>query len=653
MAKSIKRASKALALGLLTLGAAAFQVQAEEPQGFIFGVGTHHGMEPDYFYELRQAGVMSNRDDFSWGGCEKEKGVIKFSDAYGKYVDRCLENGLSTICILDYGNKFYDEGGYPRSAEAIEGFARYSEAVVKELKGKIKLYQVWNEWDGGCGMKGKGKGDPESYVKLLSVVYPRIKAIDPDCIVMANSVCTGDAFLKKTVELGVLKHCDAVALHTYFYGDPKKTLENHWYPRMIEMDKYLKEANGGKEFPLYATEIGFPTQVDNRGCTESYSADCMAKLYLLAISLPYIKGVWWYDFRDDGWDWKYNENNFGMVRQDMTPKLPYFVFRDLTRYLKGATFVERIDVKDPQVWVMKYKKADGKTVLAAWSEYKDIDIQISFSNAATAAPEVSVCNLGYGSLQRTFVKGSGSVPKLSVIVRARPWVLEGDLAAAKVEGLTKREFPESARPTKVQVKSPAAIGKAVAAASGKPAPVYQFGSDANYRCVMETKRGGKADLDASFSMRWEKTRLFLTVNVSDDVFSQDYDRADTWNGDGIQFAFHALGPDAGNMDHADFDVALTKDGAKAYCQGGPGEKKAGPAAELAVKAARDGAKTVYEIEIPVAAAGLPELQPGTAFGFSVLVNDNDGKGRKGYLRWGDGIGMSKDPSEYNWIMAEE
>jgi len=343
-----------------------------------------------------------------------------------------------------------------------------------------------------------------------------------------------------------------------------------------------------------------------------------------------------------------------MVRRDMTPKLSYFVFKDLTRYLKGASFVERLDAKDPQVWVMKYKKADGKTVLAAWSEYKDVDLQIAFSNFESAEPEFSACHLGYGSLQRTFAQGpKDSLPKFELIVRTRPWVMEGDLANVKVEGLTKREFPESKRPTKVEIRIPSVIGKAFSTASGKASPVYQFGSDANYRCVMETKRGGKADLDASFSMRWEKSRLFLTVNVSDDVFFQNDEGSDTWNGDGLQFAFHALGPDAGDMDHADFDVALTKDGPKVYRQGGPKDAKPGPCPEIAAKITRDGVKTVYELEIPVATAGLSELQPGMAFCFSLLVNDNDGKGRKGYLRWGDGIGHSKDPSEYNLIVAEE
>lgn len=33
-----------------------------------------------------------------------------------------------------------------------------------------------------------------------------------------------------------------------------------------------------------------------------------------------------------------------------------------------------------------------------------------------------------------------------------------------------------------------------------------------------------------------------------------------------------------------------------------------------------------------------------------LVNDNDGAGRKGFLAWGDGIGITKNPDRYNLLI---
>jgi len=619
---------------------------------FLFGMGTHWPKDSESFLELKQAGVMSNRDDFPWGQCETEKGVVKIKNTFATYINQCLANGMTTICILDYGNKFYENGGYPRTPESIEAYTRYAEAVVKEFKGKVKYYQVWNEWDGGCSMLKYGKGDAESYVKLIAAVYPRIKAIDPSIVVIANSVCTGDDFLKKTLDLGVLKHCDAVALHTYFYQRREMTVEDYWYPRMQKVDQMLREANGGKEFPLFATEIGWPNHIAPDGSTEAESADSMARIYLLGLSLNYIKGIWWYDHSDSSWDYNDKERNFGMTRHDLTPKLPYFAFRDLTHFLKGAVFVERLDAKDPKVWVMKYKKPDGKTVLAVWSEFQNIDPQITFTNPATAEGAFSACLLGHGSMTRNFVKETGDQsPTFNLTVKGtRPWLMEGDLAAVQVSAVTQHAFPESKR----QKLAQPTIGKALPISSSNQSPVYSFGEAACFSATGTTPYLGKNDLDANFSMQWDKSRLLITVNVTDDVFFQDQTGDSTWRGDSVQIAFSSPEQTVKNKNaHVDLNVALTKNGPQVYRQYGYGNLKPGPVDEVKANITRNGTQTVYTLEIPVTSVGLPELKSGTVFGFSLAVNDNDGKERKGYLYWGQGIGATKDPSQYNLIVTQE
>jgi hypothetical protein len=45
---------------------------------------------------------------------------------------------------------------------------------------------------------------------------------------------------------------------------------------------------------------------------------------------------------------------------------------------------------------------------------------------------------------------------------------------------------------------------------------------------------------------------------------------------------------------------------------------------------------------------MPEIAKAIRQGcrMSLLVNDNDGAGRKGWLEWTPGIGQTKDPSQY-------
>jgi len=45
---------------------------------------------------------------------------------------------------------------------------------------------------------------------------------------------------------------------------------------------------------------------------------------------------------------------------------------------------------------------------------------------------------------------------------------------------------------------------------------------------------------------------------------------------------------------------------------------------------------------------LNPLEPGRGklFSFSILVNDNDGAGRRGWIEWASGIGQGKNPKLY-------
>jgi len=39
-------------------------------------------------------------------------------------------------------------------------------------------------------------------------------------------------------------------------------------------------------------------------------------------------------------------------------------------------------------------------------------------------------------------------------------------------------------------------------------------------------------------------------------------------------------------------------------------------------------------------------------GATLIINENDGKGREGWLSWGEGVALSKDPSLYRqFILA--
>ena len=60
-------------------------------------------------------------------------------------------------------------------------------------------------------------------------------------------------------------------------------------------------------------------------------------------------------------------------------------------------------------------------------------------------------------------------------------------------------------------------------------------------------------------------------------------------------------------------------------------------------------KTVYKLTFPAEFLGMTGFARGDRLGLAFLVNDNDGSGRRGYLHWADGIGISKDPARFGLV----
>ncbi len=434
----------ALSLLLLVSVVAFAEAKAEKP--FAVGVCTHFSQGKGHLqmnlYMIEAAGITAIRDEGSWSSVEQVKGQYSIPDHVEQYVRAAAAKGLEVMMILDYANRLYDNGDRPRSPEAIEGFCRYAEFMVRHFGKDIRLYEVWNEWDIGIGLPreyNKG-GSPKDYFNLLKAVYPRIKAADPDATVIAGGCTSGGVnkgWFEGIVKLGALEYCDAVSIHSYNYSDkfPERSPEtcSKWMARVQDM---LRENNNGKDVPFYVTEMGWPNQTDKRGTEPQLSASYLARLYLLARTSPSFRGLWWYDFQDDGWNPEHNENNFGIVRPDLTPKPHYHVMADISDLIANGQYLGQIESKDENLRILRFRH-NGADVWAIWS-VDDQQRQVILQ-ANEPPTQVILHQLGSKPSQsswgfRVWAGGnSNHQPSLlSLTVNHRPTLIKGDLKDVSV-----------------------------------------------------------------------------------------------------------------------------------------------------------------------------------------------------------------------------
>lgn len=419
---------------------------------FLVGVCTHFsqgkGVLAANLSLIRQAGVTSIRDEVVWREIEKEKGRLRVPAEWDTFVRRAAAAGIEPMLILDYGNQFYDNGDKPISEAASDAFVRYSEFIVRHFKGVVRHYEVWNEYDISIGSKTPGSA--ENYAKLLKKVYPRIKAIDPSIIVYGGAMTpTGvkNGWLEKMLAEGTLPYLDVVSIHTYNYGEPGRArTPEAWSEWMGRVQDLIAKYNQGRPAPLYVTEMGWPTQVDKRGTPPQISANFLARMYLLSRTMPFLKGIWWYDFQDDGWKATYNEDNFGMVRPDLTPKPAYFALAGIANLVAQAQYTGRVDVGDPEVYILKFREKSGREVWAMWSAHEEDDWQITLKAAGAGPKPLRLGEAGGRAIERPWGARnwvddhtSGQIPnQMDVVVRGAPWLLSGDLAGVTVSGVQRR-----------------------------------------------------------------------------------------------------------------------------------------------------------------------------------------------------------------------
>lgn len=256
---------------------------------------------------LKQAGIRSARDDCYWNATEKTAGVYEFYNEDS--VNALVENGIEPLLILNGGNSVH--GGVPHTTEGYAAFAAFCGAVAEHYKGKVKQYEIWNEWNGNYFNDGYGT---EHYIEILKAAYTAIKSVDPDIQVIAGATITAaNTWFKTIFDAGCFDYCDAISYHPYCFPSPpdqksdQGTIENNFSKMYNMMLAY------GEPKAQYITEMGWHTSTAEKSVSESLQACYIARMYILGKAYG-LKRVYGYDFKNDGSNAASTEHNYGMIR---------------------------------------------------------------------------------------------------------------------------------------------------------------------------------------------------------------------------------------------------------------------------------------------------------------------------------------------------
>ncbi len=374
-------------INLLPILVSANVKATEQIQGVSIHANKYNKSADDILRLIKSSGFDSVRQDLTWNDIESIKGKYSIPEKL-RIKDQIIQDsekyGVSPMVILNYGNKNYNNGNYPTSEDDIKAFADYSKWVATRYKGKVHYYEIWNEWTVGTGMKGKGEiPSSDVYLKLVKETSDAIRSIDPDAKLLAGSInplsptgrrlnVSDTLWFKELISKGILNYIDGISVHPYSFLNADKSLRNPEYNLKKIEDFYNSiSSDNNKKIPIYITEVGVPTHSGQGGVDQAEAADFTVKYSLLARTKSYIKGVWWYDLRDDGTDNSNQEHNFGFYSNDFKPKQAALAFANLQNELKGMRIMgvstENYN-NNKKVLISLENLADSKKHTASWNE---------------------------------------------------------------------------------------------------------------------------------------------------------------------------------------------------------------------------------------------------------------------------------------------
>lgn len=316
---------------------------------------------------VRDAGLQFIRQEFPWEDIEiHAKGDFidrrndpAGVDSWAKYdhiIELAEERGISIIARLSnppaWSRAQGDEVGTNAPPDDFDDFGDFSAAVAERYRGRIRYYQIWNEPNGNEEW-GLQDVDPEAFTELLCISYSRIKAADPEAVVLAGALTPTVAndgrnmndliFLERMYGAGARECFDIFSAQGYgLWSGPtdqrlRPTVIN--YPHNMFL-RDLMVRNGDAEKPIWISEMGWnvaPEDVrpDFGRVTEEQQARYAVEAYRRAQEeWPWIgaNNYWFLKRPADGelgQAWYY----FRMLEPDFTP-LP--VYTAVAEYATGA-----------------------------------------------------------------------------------------------------------------------------------------------------------------------------------------------------------------------------------------------------------------------------------------------------------------------------
>jgi hypothetical protein len=289
-------------------------------------------------------------------------------------VDSGRKAGKKIIAVLAYETPWLFPDGKSKkyiSPENIPHFLHFVEEMVKHFKGRVDVWNIWNEpnfkfW----------KGTKKEFFELSKLAAQRIRETDPDAYIVGGAfIRSPERFIKKMHRAGGMENLDGLAFHPYALH-PEGAMRIH--------DKFLRICSEiNFTGPVWITEMGHPTGglYPHSVSPENLPSHVVKEMVGTAARKDTRAALWYQLFdpynRDETLTRKQkrdSENFFGLVYPDYQRKNGAHAFELCARFLQGSRYtpdyLQREKIPLSIVSFSFLNGASGNNTLVLWNDRK-------------------------------------------------------------------------------------------------------------------------------------------------------------------------------------------------------------------------------------------------------------------------------------------
>ncbi|MBU0731255.1 beta-galactosidase [Patescibacteria group bacterium] len=376
------------------------------------------------------------REQFNWDVIEPTNDAYSWA-TYDAVINKYNDKDIKVLGLITNSSSWASGNpgavnyySYPPNPEA---WRDYCYNLALHFKGRVDYWEIWNEPN--LDSSWQPKADPDQYALYTKYAYDEIKRANPKAkVVIGSTSGTDDAFLSKVFAFYKKNYnkepFDIVSIHPYRVKDdnfnytPEESVPglNSFLTDMRSMRALMKGNKYGKK-PIWLTEFGYTTYTN--GVYDKTQAQLLGRQYLLALTIPKVNHLFWYDFRDDSNNKDYLESNFGILENDWSKKRSYYAYQAMAQRIyrtdyKGEKMLSRTDVdnfSDPNSWQFENTLNTNGKISAGPGTSLEVEYDFIGKNQNSYAPVYKRIKLNEKTRNLQFqAKGTNSMTLLRVRV---------------------------------------------------------------------------------------------------------------------------------------------------------------------------------------------------------------------------------------------